>query len=303
MSNLRRILPLPAVSALALVIGACSGGGTIPPSASTEPSGSPGPSPTTNGMVVDHATGTTDVVLRMETGGGFVPIGFAATQAPSFSLYGDGTLIARDDAAPWPDPGPDGLMTLVPFFKTQLSEADVQALLAYALGEGGLGIARAKYDAGGVADAPSTWFTVRAGGLDKTVDIYALGIDAQDGADAQARRAFAALADRLRAIAADMPATTEPYLAERWRGVLLEAGMGGASAPVAWPWPDLNPADFTQAEPGGVQFANRVLSAAEVAALGIGDPGGGVQNIALLAPDGQTGYTLALRPLLPDEEG
>ena len=46
----------------------------------------------------------------------------------------------------------------------------------------------------------------------------------------------------------------------------------------------------------------RILSAAEVGDLGIGDPGGGVQNVALMGPDGRTGYTLALRPLFPDEE-
>jgi hypothetical protein len=154
-----------------------------------------------------------------------------------------------------------------------------------------------------VADAPSTFFTVRAGGLDKAVDVYALGIDTGNGPDAPARRAFVELADRLRAIAADLPASAQPYVAERWRGVLLEAGMGPSSAPSAWPWPDLTPADFAPADPAGAPFASRALSASEVEALGIGDAGGGVQNLALTGPDGQTVYTLALRPLLPDEAG
>lgn len=291
MSKLRPLLAVP----IAVVLAACTSGASVGPSPSPEPSA------TADGSVVDHATGADDLVLRMETGGGFVAIGTVATQAPSFSLYGDGTLIARDDTAPWPDPGPDGLMRLVPFFRTKLDQDQVQKLLRYALGEGGLGIARLRYDEGGVADAPSTFFTVRAGGLDKTVEIYALGMDT-GGADALIRTAFSALADRLNAMAAELPAAAEPYVPDRWRGVLLEAGMGAPAAPVAWPWPDLTPSDFTQANPDGVQFASRVLSGNELAALGLDDLGGGIQNVALLGPDGQAGYTLALRPLFPDEQ-
>ena len=189
-----------------------------------------------------------------------------------------------------------------PFFTTKLSEEQVQELLRYALGEGGLGIARPSYEAGGVADAPSTIFTVRAGGLDKTVTINALGFDGQEGPDTQIRKAFAALADRLRATAADLSASAEAYAPGRWRGVLLEGGMGQGMAPLAWPWSDLAPTDFGPAVPGG-GFASHVLTAEQVALLELGDPGGGVQDVPLLAPDGTTTYSLALRPLFPDEQG
>ncbi len=297
MSKLRPLIVVPTV----LMLAACSVGATVTPSRSPADSPAPSPSASTGGTIVDHATGATDLVLRMETGGGFVAMNTIATQAPSFSLYGDGTLIARDDTAPWPDPGPDGLARSLPFFQVKLDKDQVQDLLRYALGEGGLGVARPDYVAGGVADAPSTYFTVKAGGLDKTVEVNALGFDTENGPDAAIRKAFEALADRLRAIAAGLPATAEPYVVERWRGVLMEAGMGPAAAPVAWPWDDLTPADFKQADPNGVAFASRVLTAEEVAALELGDVAGGIQNVPLLGPDGRTGYTLALRPLFPDE--
>jgi hypothetical protein len=298
MSKLRPLCALPVL----LLLAACSTGTPSPSSAPTaSPAASPSASP--DGATVDHATGATDLVLRMETGGGFVAPSFLVTQAPSFSLYGDGTLIARDETAPWPDPGPSGVSAVPPFHRTTLSEAQVQELLRVALREGGLGVARPRYDSAGIADAPTTIFTVKAGGLDKTVSVYALGFDPPDGQDAAIRGALAALADRLRAAAAALPPTAEPYVPDRWRGVLMDGGTGPASAPVAWPWPDLAPDDFVPAGAGGAGFPRHVLTAEEVGALGLGDLGGGVQNVALVGPDGHTGYSLGLRPLFPDEQG
>ena len=45
---------------------------------------------------IEHPTGPTDVVLRYEEGGGFVMPAFLATQAPHFTLYGDGTIVFRN---------------------------------------------------------------------------------------------------------------------------------------------------------------------------------------------------------------
>ena len=38
------------------------------------------------------------MILRYEEGGGFMMAGFIATQAPIFTLYGDGTVIFRNPA-------------------------------------------------------------------------------------------------------------------------------------------------------------------------------------------------------------
>ena len=99
MSKMR--LPLVVVS-LALLSAACAAGGS-------PPTGSAGPNVTPPPGAIDHPTGATDVVLRLEEGGGFVPIEFVATQAPIFTLYGDGRVIFQQATDVFVEPGPDGL--------------------------------------------------------------------------------------------------------------------------------------------------------------------------------------------------
>ena len=90
-----------ALAALVLVLAACSSSGasSAPPAASgapsSPPSGAPSASPDTVGAI-EHKTGPTDVILRYDEGGGFVPPAWTAAQAPAFTLYGDGTLIFRN---------------------------------------------------------------------------------------------------------------------------------------------------------------------------------------------------------------
>jgi hypothetical protein len=85
---------LAATGLLALSLAACSATGASP-----SPSGSPSASPTEAGAV-EHPTGATEIVLRMKEGGGFVPMGYAATEMPQFTLYGDGTVIYRSAGMP-----------------------------------------------------------------------------------------------------------------------------------------------------------------------------------------------------------
>ncbi len=300
MSKLRPSLILPVV----FVLGACSSAASPapsaspPPSPSGAPSASPSPSPAAD--TIEHPTGATDVILRMESGGGFTIIGWAATEAPAFTLYGDGTVVARDDTQPLPDPGPDGLMRMNPFFTAKLPEDQVQSLLRYALADGGLGIARARYEAP-VADAGSTTFTVRAGGLDKSVWINALGFDSGGDPDAAIKKAFSALADHLRKFAADMPAAADRYAATSWRAVLLEAEPGQVPGARDWPWTTIGLSDFVADPNGAMTFPMRVLSAADVTTLDLDGIAGGVQNIGLKSPDEKKVFQLALRPLLPGE--
>jgi hypothetical protein len=247
---------------------------------------------------IDHATGPTDVVLRFEEGGGFVPLGYLVTQAPTFTFYGDGTVVFRNQFAEPTPPGP--VIRDTPFRAARLTEGQVQSLLSFALAEGGLGVARESYTHGGIADAPTAIFTVDAGGVTKVVSVYALGIEGPDVPDGPARAAFARLADRLRDF--DAGGDTVPYQPDRYRGVLYDAFGGGA--PVPWPWPDIAPTDFVAASDPDVPssgFPSRTLTAAEVDALGLDDVAGGIQGLILEAPDGATTYSLALRPLLPDE--
>jgi len=225
---------------------------------------------------------------------------FLATQAPIFTLYGDGTVVFRNPAAEMP-PAVGNVQPFSPFRTAKLSEDQIQALLEFALGEGGLGVARPNYTNDMVADASTAMFFVNAGGLKKTVSVYALGIDSGNGADAPARAAFQKLAERLGNLDANGAFTTQVYSPERYRGILTE-GFPGDAAAMPWPWKDLKPADFKlPADPNAFQLATAPLTVAQVEALGIKPHEGGFQNVTLVGPvDGKL-YSFALRPLLPDE--
>ena len=282
-----------AILPIALLVAACSG--AVGPSG-IAPSASPGPTDTPVGTIA-HPDGPTDVILRLEEGGGFVPFGFLLTQAPEFTLYGDGTAIVRNERQdPLPDSG--GVARMHPFRTVQLAEADIQALLSFALVQGGLGSARPHYEHNQVADAPSAVFTIDADGARKVVEVYALGIDGAPALDVEARRAFMDLADRLRSLAADPQFATAAYQPQGYRAVLSEGFEGNPERP--WPWPAIAPDAFGPANPNGPFLLQRVRSPAEVAAIGVEGFEGGLLNAMLRGTDG-TLYALSTRPLLPEE--
>jgi hypothetical protein len=165
------------LAALSVLLVACSGGATATSQPSTTPTVSASPSGGGFGAI-EHATGATDVLLRFEQGGGFVAPGFLATQAPIFTLYGDGTIVFRNPAQ---DPLP-AVGSIIPeraFRTAHLTEEQIQGVLEDALGPGGLGVARTEYRNDQIADAPTATFTVNAGGLNKKVSVYALDMDVQ----------------------------------------------------------------------------------------------------------------------------
>lgn len=301
MPNLKRpTMFLPLI----LVVAACTGGGATASSGppSTAPTSAPttAPSPSAGGFgTIDHATGATDVLLRYEEGGGFVMPAFLATQAPIFTLYGDGTVIFRNPLADPPQPV-GSIFPGLPFRTAKLSEEQIQEVLAFALEDGGLGAARANYENNMVADAGTATFSVDAGGIKKVVNIYALGIDVAGVADVPARTAFKRLADRLADFDNGGAIATEVFKPARYRGILMD----GASAPdqKPWPWADIKPADFPfPADPNAFQMAQRALTPADVEALGFDPVEAGFQGMVLVGPDDGKVYSLSLRPLLPDE--
>lgn len=305
MSNFIRVALAVAVITL---LAACSGSGAAgvpsgPPSPGA--SDSPGASATTPGTgvgAIDHATGASDIVLRYDQGGGFVAPSFTASQAPIFTLYGDGTIVFRNQALAWP--AAQGSVTRQnPLRSAKLSEEQIQDLLAYALGEGNLGIARAQYDNNLIADAGTGTFTVNAGGLKKSVAVYALGMEVMPGVpDQAARAAFTRLAERLGDFDRGGTIATDVYSPAAYRGVLMD-GTGMVVPDVrAWPWKDIKPADFVNpADPNAFQRATRTMTPEEVANLGVDGPEGGFGGMVLSGPGDGKLYSLAVRPLLPDE--
>jgi hypothetical protein len=298
-----------SLAVVALLVVACSGGGSESgaPPRSGVPSASPtspptaSPSAATGGFgAIEHQMGPTDVLLRFEQGGGFVAPAFLATQAPIFTLYGDGTVIFRNPAED-PLPSAGSVSPSRPFRIARLSEDQIQKVLTDALGQGGLGAARTDYLNHQISDAPTAVFTIKADGISKSVSVYALGMDVEGSSDAPARATFAKLAARLEDFDNGGAFSTDEYAPDRYRGILLE-GQAGAPDAKAWPWPEVAPADFVpDSDPNAFQLAARVMSVAEVEALRISPYQGGFQGLTLIGPGDGKVYTFSLRPLLPDE--
>ena len=298
------VLPTLAVLLLGLVLVGCGPAGAPTRAASPGASGGPSVGPSAPVGEIDHPTGARTVILRLDEGGGFVAPSFLVTEAPAFSLYGDGTVIFRDPTTPLAAAS-DEIIRSIPFQAVRLTEDEVQALLAFALGPGGLGIARTQYQLP-VADAPTTTFSVAAGGVVKSVSVNGLGLGPEGGADAAVLQALANLRARLMSFGTSVRGET-PWKPDRYRGILMEA-VGGGDQPgsrIAWPWAGIRPSDFAQpADPNGSNWPTQVLSSADVAALGLDGLEGGAQGILLERPAGVPSgmpYELALRPLLPDE--
>jgi hypothetical protein len=292
-----------ALVVLAIVVTACAGlSGSVSSRPSAPASTPPSSAPTsTPGAIpaIEHPTGATDVVLRFEEGGGFVPMEFSATEVPIFTLYGDGTMIFRNPARE-SLPVIGSVSPLEPLRTARLSEEQIQTTLVMAIRDGGLGTARPNYRNDMVADASTATFTLNAGGLQKTVSVYALGIEAAGSPDGPARAAFAKLAGRLRDFDQGGSIRTDAYAADRYRGILMDGQPGDPEAK-PWPWPDLKPTDFvTPADPNSWQIPVRILTVAQAEALGIAPYQGGFRGPTLIGPNGKP-YYFSLRPLLPDE--
>jgi len=311
LTTFRLRLPInrPVTAAVvALLVAACSGGTASPPTRGSSAPSNPPPttaptaSPAATVGAVDHLTGATHVLLRLEQGGGFAPMELNASQAPIFTLYGNGVVIFKPKVETFPEPDAAGVVHSIPWRTASLDEVQIQELLAFAIGPGGLGTARESYIQGGVADMPNTIFTLKAGGLDKTVVVNALADGTGEGPDAAARAAFSKVFQRLSDFDAGGTISTDVYQPDAYRGVLVPRDPQPGVAPQAWPWPALKVIDFKEnpnAE-GAVAFPHRALSKADIDALGVKDVVGGLQNIVLSGTDGKV-YTLITRPLLPDE--
>lgn len=318
MPNRPNRLPVVARSSVLLVAvvvaTACSNSSPSPSTSAAPPVGSPTPGASASPIpssgptvgAIEHSTTATDIVLRLEQGGGFVPIEYLATQAPSFTLYGNGVVVFQQTPAVFPQPDANGVLKQIPWRTATLDEGQIQELLEFALGQGGLGTARDSYIAGGVADAPDTIFTIRAGGVDKKVIVSALGMDTVTGPDTAARAAFSKLAARLQDFDRGGSIDTDEYQADRSRGILSDRVAEPGIAVLDWPWPAVKPADFKPGAndgsgTGGPIAPHRTMTADEVAALNLTGIEGGVQGLTLRGPDGKT-YSFATRPLLVDEK-
>jgi len=230
------VLPLPAL-ALAL-LGGCGGDSGV--DVASDPAGSPSAAPSTSPTAVEdpvmltHPTGADEVVLSIETGGGFVPVEYAFTNQPTFLLSGDGRLFRQGEVSEQ--------TRLVPMTVTQLDEAQVQEVLRLADDAGLLGAPPDYTDTSGgpqISDAPTTSVVVTAEGQTWQHDAYALGFDEE-----QAERA--ALGDFIVAVSAlveDLdPALVDDFAPTELAAYVMATDLARDVQP--WPADDVSLADI-----------------------------------------------------------
>ncbi len=293
--------PLVVIATLgALVAAGCGGADT------DSPAGSSTAPPASQAGAIEHATGPTDIVLRVNTGGGFVPVEFNLKSLPSYTLYGDGTVIrpvvSSADVAQAPN--------VTPLETIKLDETGIQSLLEQAKAAGLLAPGTVDYgDMGalGVSDMPTTNVTLNAGGVTASHDAYGLlfapteppaGNLTPAQRDARAAlRGFVALTEQQ-----DPKATAyAPTRLAVWIAPAL-AQPTGDSEPVVWP---LATAPAVSDTPGaeGIDFRCTVVEGDDVATLvdAVQKAPAGAQWIA--SPDRNATFQVVVRALLPDEAG
>ena len=106
----------------------------------------------------------------------------------------------------------------------KLTEAQVQDLLRFAIGDGGLGVARAEYQNPLVADAPTAVFELNADGGSKKVSVVALGMGGEPGPDAAIKASLAKLGDQLMDFDRGGTLSSDPFEPAAYRAVLIDAG-------------------------------------------------------------------------------
>lgn len=248
---------------------------------------------------LEHKTGCTDVVLRMYSWGGFVPLEVNLTDVPTFTLYGDNTAIFRPQPADGMFPGPGEPMPQL--LRAVLSPEQVDALLTYALGQGGLSTAPGELLNPMVMDVPTTVFQVDAAGVTRQISAQALGMEDPTLPDQDARAQLLGLSDLLDSFEEQVEAgnveSVEPYQPTSYRGMLTEVWEGATDPIVPWPWADVTLEDFLAPEGNVARYAE--LTPEQLSAV-TPVPSGGITTIRLQAPDDSQWY-FSVRPLLPDE--
>ncbi len=249
----------------------------------------------------------TTLVLRVATEGGFTPVDYQLTNMPTFSLYGDGTIVTTGPMIEiYPPPA-------LPSLQSQtVDSAGVDAIVAAAI-DAGLDSAGDLTDMGSVAiaDAPDTVFTLHADGVDTTVRVYAL-MALQDRPPTmskeewEARVALNGLVEDLMDLPSWLPdgsvqGEPVPYAAAGARVYVADyqGEQDLAQSPVAWPLePSLASFGRDDAVSGyrcgtvtGEDWTQTLEPLAE-----------GANQLTPWTSDGRR-WSLRFRPLLPDERG
>ena len=123
---------------------------------------------------IAYDTSPDAVVLRLSSGGGFVPMEIAFLEVPQLVVYGDGRVITADTKA---QVDFQNLPATAPLLERTLDEDGMQALLLAAQEHGLLEGTSPDYGQPNVTDSPGTSLSIAANGTDASHQAYALGFD------------------------------------------------------------------------------------------------------------------------------
>ena len=265
-----------------------------------------GSSTTSDGGGIEHPTGADQLVLRVETGGGFTAPEYQLRLIPEFSLYGDGSIITPGPQIEiYPPPA-------LPSVQSQpVSEEGMQAILQAAI-DAGVDSAHDMTDMGStmVADAPTTTFTISVNGATNSFGVYALGMfegDCPDGMskkECDSRSSLSSLVGQLGDLQSWLPAgslgtmaTYEPSGSRVFVGdVRRDADL--PQPKVAWP---LDPPLASFGDDTGAGYRCGVVAGSDWTQTL--EPLAAGTNELTPWTSGGTRYGLVFRPLLPDETG
>ena len=233
----------------------------------------------------------------MQRTGGFLYPGTALDAPPSFTLYGDGSVIYLPSTAPeFGAAGSGGGLR-----RALMNQEQIEALLNFALGPGGLAEAGERYGDVPIADALTVVFIIDAAEVSKTVSVYALGDEMEPGPETAHRERFKQLAQVLggfeNEIARGNAADAGEHEPQAYRVTIFPDEFGEIPPSGEWPWDDLAPDDFPRDQSG---FGVRVVSPDQAAPLFEIPPSDEVGDPVVVGPDDIT-YLIRYRPLLPDE--
>lgn len=185
---------------------------------------------------IAYPTGADQLVLRVSTGGGFVPIELNLSQIPEFNLYGDGTVVTTGPQIEiYPPPALPNLL------QRKLTPEGVQGVLAAAR-DADL-FADNDYVATNIMDAPGTTVTVNADDATFSTYVYPAGIEDPEGEFAAERTKVAGFTQELGDLESWLPAGSvgpeEPYATSAMGVYAMPYRASGdpelKQQPVDWP--------------------------------------------------------------------
>jgi hypothetical protein len=252
---------------------------------------------------IAHPTAPDELVLRVDVGGGFLPVEYHLAQIPGVSIYGDGRMIMTGPVIEiYPAPALPNLQV------RQLTEEALQAILRAAR-DAGLMEGDASYGFPCVTDLPTTTFTLSADGRTSVVSAYALGFEEGagtcEGVDEAARADLVAFQSALGHLEGLVPAGSvgaeEPYVPGAMRVYVLpyRGDPELPQEPVAWP---VTGSMGTFGHPAGVAQGARCGIVAGPDLVPLLEAAAGANQLTPWTSGGRE-HAAIFRPLLPDEHG